>query len=476
MLSDDATRSVNLAALLAALLSMALSAEAQVDDPELSLPEAVRQALESNLDLIAQRRALDSARAEIGLARAPLLPQADFGARAQLLDAERSDEARGNNREGSFLIGAGVSQVVYDEKSWADFTIRKHDYDGRVKQLESSELAVIESGATAFLEVNRSQRALEIQLRNRELTVENIEKSRARIAAGWSSEREVLRWETQLARNDADVRTAQVRVLQSRMELNRVRNRPPEADLAASPPSLEEYGFVYADETIATAVQTSELDRRMRDFLVRLGIGRSPDLAAIDASIAAAERQLTANKRSFWVPTLSVNAGVDYLANHSEDSGFNQSEWVLKGLLSYPIARGGARFAGLDRARASLESLRTDRRATALSLEERIRADFAKASGAYENVGFVGRQEAAAKRNFDLVEQSYTLGVASILDLLDAQAQLLTAELALNDANYGFLADLVAAERTISFYAFLEPRDDVEALLAPLADELQRAP
>jgi outer membrane protein TolC len=108
MLSDDATRSVNLAALLAALLSMALSAEAQVDDPELSLPEAVRQALESNLDLIAQRRALDSARAEIGLARAPLLPQADFGARAQLLDAERSDEARGNNREGSFLIGAGV--------------------------------------------------------------------------------------------------------------------------------------------------------------------------------------------------------------------------------------------------------------------------------------------------------------------------------------------------------------------------------
>jgi outer membrane protein TolC len=148
----------------------------------------------------------------------------------------------------------------------------------------------------------------------------------------------------------------------------------------------------------------------------------------------------------------------------------------LKGLLSYPIARGGAKFAGLDRARATLESLRTDRRATALSLEERIRADFAKASGAYENVGFVKRQESAAQRNFDLVEQSYTLGVASILELLDAQAQLLSAELALNDANYGFLADLVAAERTLSFYAFLEPRDDVEALLLPLANELQRGP
>jgi outer membrane protein TolC len=307
MLSDDATRSVSLAALLAALLSVALAAEVQAEDPQLSLPEAVRQAIESNLDLIAQRRALDSARAEIGLARAPLLPQADFGARGQLLDAERSDEARGNNREGSFLIGAGVSQIVYDEKSWAGFTIQKHVYDGRVKQLESSELAVIESAATAFLEVSRSQRALEIQLRNRELTVENLEKSRARIAAGWSSEREVLRWETQLAGNDADVRTAQVSVLQSRMELNRVRNRPPEADLAASHPRLEEYGFVYADETIATAVQTSELDRRMRDFLVRVGIGRSPDLAAIDASIAAAERQLTAGS-TIWRTTARTPA------------------------------------------------------------------------------------------------------------------------------------------------------------------------
>jgi hypothetical protein len=34
----------------------------------------------------------------------------------------------------------------------------------------------------------------------------------------------------------------------------------------------------------------------------------------------------------------------------------------------------------------------------------------------------------------------------------------------------------VAAERTLSFYAFLESRDDVEALLAPLANELQRGP
>ena len=40
----------------------------------------------------------------------------------------------------------------------------------------------------------------------------------------------------------------------------------------------------------------------------------------------------------------------------------------------------------------------------------------------------------SARKNYDLVNQSYTLGVASILDLLDAQTQLLDAELTLNDS------------------------------------------
>ena len=83
-------------------------------------------------------------------------------------------------------------------------------------------------------------------------------------------------------------------------------------------------------------------------------------------------------------------------------------------------------------------------------------------------MGFAKKQEAAAKRNFDLVNASYTLGVASILDLLDAQEQLLDAELSLVDAVYGFLSDLFAAERTLTFYPFLEPPEETQALLADL--------
>jgi outer membrane protein TolC len=209
----------------------------------------------------------------------------------------------------------------------------------------------------------------------------------------------------------------------------------------------------------------------MRDFLVGVGLRRSPDLAALDASIAAAERQLTAKRRAFWVPSLNLSAGVDHMANKGS-SDFEQSEWVVKGDLAFPVFQGGAKFAGRDQARSELASLRTQRRATTLSLEESIRSALAQASGSFESVGFAERQVAAARRNFELVEASYTLGLAPIIDLLDAQSLLLTAKLGLANAIYDFFEDLVAAERELAFYAFLETPAEVDSVVAQLEQEL----
>ena len=68
------------------------------------------------------------------------------------------------------------------------------------------------------------------------------------------------------------------------------------------------------------------------------------------------------------------------------------------------------------------------------------------------------------------------MGVASILDLLDAQSQQLAAELSLANAISGFLRDAIAAERAISFYAFLEPPLEVGALLDQVLQKLGRQP
>jgi outer membrane protein TolC len=61
--------------------------------------------------------------------------------------------------------------------------------------------------------------------------------------------------------------------------------------------------------------------------------------------------------------------------------------------------------------------------------------------------------------------------VSSILDLLDAQNQLLTAQLAEANSLYGFLEDLIAAEKQLGLFPFLEPDEEVKAML----DSLERS-
>jgi outer membrane protein TolC len=338
---------------------------------------------------------------------------------------------------------------------------------------------VVQEAATAFLELDRARAQLDIQQRNRELTARNLETSRARIAAGWSSEREVLRWESQLAMNDTDVVDARTHVLVNRFELNRVRNLSAETAIAPLPAGIEEYGFVYAREGIARAIATPENDRKLRDLLVPIGLARSPELAQIDAAIAASERLLAANKRAFWVPSVSAAAAIDYLAASSSGSSapdFEATEWGVGATLIFPLLEGGAKFARRRQTGESLTGLRVQRRATGQSVDQSIRAAFAAASGAYQNAANARRQEAAAQRNFELVDESYVLGMVSILSLLDAQAQLLSANLAVANSIYDFLEALIDAEKQMALYPFLESEADMTALLDRIERQLQAKP
>jgi outer membrane protein TolC len=460
--------------LLAALISAAAGAT------ELELAEAAQQAIDANLDLAAQRRALGADREEIDLARSKLLPQIDVGARAQHLEDDRSDADRGNTTERSLTLAAEISQVLYDENDWADFGIQKHVYDGQKAQLESFRLGVIQNAATAFLELDRAGALLHVRQRNRELTAHNLETSKARIAAGWSSQREVLRWESQLASNDTDIAEARTNVLVSRFELNRVRNQPAEAPITPVAARVEVYGFVYARELIVDAIANPEADRRLRDLLVRVGLSRSPELVAIDAAISAEKRLLTSSQRAFWVPSLSVGAPVNHLAADDSDGGQSDSvddtEWTVGAELTFPLLQGGAKIASLRQSRQTLSSLRIQRRSRAQSIDQSVRAALAEASGAYAKLGFAGKQVAAARRNYELVTDSFVLGVASILDLLDGQSQLLTADEAVTNALYDFLEALIAAERQMALYPFLEPEPEMALLLESLEQQLRARP
>jgi outer membrane protein len=460
--------------LLAVLV--AVPATAERDTSELGLRDAVREAVAANLDLAAQRRSLAADREEIGVARSNLLPQVDLAAKTSVIDGQRSHDGRGTVTKRSTNLGAKLTQVLYDDESWAGYRIQESVYEGQQAEYETFELGVVQDAATTFLELDRSTILLAVRERNRGLTAKNLKTSLARIAAGYSSEREVLRWQSQLAENDQSVVDASTAVLTSRFEMNRFRNLSAETAIDPLPATIEEYGFVYARPRLVAAIASAEGDRQMRDTLSRIALARSPELAVIAAAIRGAERERLSRERAFWVPTLTFGAGVSHLEAHGDDPDFNQTEWGLGLGLEFPLVQGGAKIFQLDQSREGLESLGLQRRSIAQQLDQGVRAAFGQASGSYKKLGFAQAQVSAASRNFELVSESYQLGVASILSLLDAQSQLLSADEAAANAHYDFLEDLIAAERALSFYPFLQLDLDVERLLDQLEREITPGP
>ncbi len=457
----------------ACLLIGASATESAAVDAELSLPEAVRQALDSNLDLASERRSLAADREDIAIARSKLLPQIGVGARVQHLNDDRADDHRGATSQDSAAIKAGINQVLYDEGAWAGYDIQKHVYAAQERQFEGFRLGVILDAASAFLAADQALAVLDVQERNRELTRRNLEISQQRVHAGWSGEREVLRWQSQLAANARTVSSARATALVSRFELNRVRSRPPEEAVSLEEVSAAEYGFVYARKAIQTAIADPAGDERLRNALVRVGLERSPTLEALDEAIAAGERRLTASRRAFWVPSLSFDADIDHLASRSSGSDVEDTEWTVGASLAFPLVQGGAKFAVHRQTREALAGLRLDRRSEAQALEEAIRTAFAQASSSYAELGFAREQLSTARRYFDITNESYKAGVATVLDLLDGQSQLLNAQLSVTSALYGFLGDLISAERQLAFFPFLEPEAEVEELLDRIEGQLQ---
>ena len=445
----------------------------------LTLLDAVEQTLDANLDLASQRSALSANEQAIDIARSPLLPQITVGASAQVVEDTRSAVDRKNVTSRSTNLDAQLTQVIYDESNWADFQVQQHVYDQQIADFESFRLSAIRDAAITFFELDRSLALTAIQIDNRELTRQSLETTRSRVATGYSSNRELLRWELQLAQNDIAVENASTRALTDRFELNRARNRPVEEAIDPTPGSIDEHGFFYMSKAIAKATAEPDGDRRLRDYLVRFGIKRSPVIRSIDAAIEAQERVLLASKRAFWVPKVSAIGGVDHFLTSGGDAPpapDDNTEWSALARVDFPLFGGGSKFATLRQARESLSSLRFDRRARVIDLDNNIRSAFALASAAYRNVDNARAQQEAAQKNYDYIYDGYVLGVAGILDLLDAQRESLSSKIASVNALYDFLAQLIAAEQQLALYPFLEDPAEMQTLVRDLAQQLGTTP
>ncbi|MEQ9618586.1 MAG: TolC family protein [Deltaproteobacteria bacterium] len=434
----------------------------------LTLEHAVEESVEANLDLLAADEFVAAGAQDIKLAMSRLLPQSDIFLENTYIDKDRAEASLGTQPQRELSAGGNLSQLIYSESAWSNVTVQRRLQDSRVFTRDEIRLDIIAATAIGYLNVLRAKTIENIQKDNLKLSKSNLEIAKVRRDIGVASPAEVFRWESEISSDRIEVVNAEAARKNTEILVNRLLHRPQGEQFTTVEAGLDDPSLLVSDPRLDKYVENPESFKLFMEFMVSQGLEQSPEISNVDSLIAAQDRILTSTKRAFWSPTVLAFGEIRHFlyeggAGSNVDFG-NQlpfditspddTEWVVQLQASFPLFRGGGKIADYRKARKELSRLRYERDSTAERVEEEIRTSLNDAGASYPSIRFSLDAADAAHKNLELVTDSYSRGVVSIIDLLDAQNAALSADLNAANATYNFLIDLMDVQRAAGKFDF----------------------
>jgi outer membrane protein TolC len=447
----------------------------------LSLAEAMRSAVRSNLDLAAANLDVASGSQNVRLARSNLLPRIETQLNETFTREQTAAASLGQQPERQLDGAVTLALPLYAEDAWAGYGSEQRLQRARESQRDQTRLDVVLTAAEAYLNVLQARTLADVQRSNLYRTRSNLEVARLRESVGSASRADIYRWQGEVANARRDVISADAQVRIAGLELKRILNRPLERPLAQQSVSLADPALMAEDSTVLAWLDDPARFAVLTDFLVAESYRLSPELASAEAGIAAQRRQLTAAGRAFWLPTFSLSGGASNIFDRggagatapSLGSSFQIPQpsdftWQFRLQAALPLFTGFGRSATRAQRGFDLQRLEVQRDAIRLGVQQRVRAAMEAAASSYAAIALTRDAAEAAGRNYELVSDAYAGGTVSITTVLDAQnAALSSAESAAN-AVHVFLLDLMRVERAMGRFGALQSDQDRQEFLTRL--------
>ncbi len=444
-----------------------------IEQNRIAMGKAMMEAVDQNLDLEVSEKFVEAGEERVKVDRGALIIQAQAQTGLTIRDPNRilagSFVAQ---RQASTFVRA--SQSLYSEQAWQRFQTRRHLQEGRQYGYFVDVLDVMLETGSAYVAVLRARAQERIQRKNIRLTQEYLELARVRLEVGVANASEVYRWQSQLANNQQAVIDARALVGQSKIELNRVLNRPSEQPIAPVDLPLDEEGRALPPaDPISKYMGDPWSFEVLRDFMVREGLRNSPEARQIEARRAAAQRRKSGQARQLWLPEFFIEGGVqhDYWVDGEGSTTppvlqaigipeLNKGTWDVGAYAAIPLSRGGSGVAEMRNAARLVERLNAEFERVEQFIDTGVRTELYNASAALASVTLTRRAAEAARNNLELVVDLYRRGKVDIITLVDAQTQSLVADLAAADAAYDYMLALLFVNREISHFRNLDTAED----------------
>ena len=415
-------------AFLAVFSLAAFNSELLAEERVVSLEEAYSLALENHEDLGIARENINQARTDLSKSVARILPNITAeGAYTRYNESKSSGTGFVTQPESATTAELRLTQPLYSGgREWAIQRQAKLQIQGETKGLEGATESVMLSTARAYYGALKASKDLEIKTAALKRARERLEVADARFSVGEVTKSAVLRARAELAGSEAELLRATNSLENSKVLLARLTGI--EGQFTVSEPPA--HGVV-------------PLDIRS---LIEQALEHRSDYARLLLQEKAATESIQIAKAGFK-PSLKLE-GVYSWRDQEPQTTFFQEESVYGTLrLTYPLFEGFLRKAELTDARSEYREAELVRLGLKRNISVQVNEAVNNVKVTDALIEAFRRQVAFAEEDYSMVFEQFKFGVATTLDVIDADTILVSAQTSLASAVY----DLEVAKLSLKF-------------------------
>ena len=399
----------------------------------ISLEEAVQRALGRSPQMLQQEQAVENAALAERSAWGAFLPNLSANTGGSLRSANVLDPNSGQIIGGSSdSYSAGLSGRVDIFRGGSRFVeLERTDADmqAAVARRESQRFSVALQTKNLFFASLRQSDLLEVSRRRVEQARQNMEIVRARSQVGRATISDSLRARLDLVNAQQAVLQGETALRAARFSLGRQIGEPAPV-VPARPDNLEPSDLPLTEAEI-----------------MQLAEAASPTVVAA-AYVTRAAAASVRSAQTGYLPTVSLSSGYSW---NNQERSFNggRTSWNLGLNLSYPIFNNFQRESSLDRAQFSQRVARLQEDDSRLAARQEADAALYNLRTAERAIEIAQEAELVAGEDLRVVRERYSVGVATILDVLISQNA----------------ADQASVDVVTSRYDYVLARAELESIL-----------
>ncbi|MBI4056052.1 MAG: TolC family protein [Elusimicrobia bacterium] len=409
--------------LLTSIVPINIFSEEQSTSIPLSLQDCIRIALEKSPDLSISKHRLSQATAQLRKTYAPFSPQGTFSANQTQLGYDQFSVLNKGTRWDSSTRNATLStnwNLFNGFRDWDKWKGAKYDREAAAETLMAAQRQIIIETIQTYYGLLLADKSIEAQKENLKSKQEHYQLAQARFKAGVRSYSDVLNAQIQMKQSEIQLIDTESKKKSSLFALNIL------LDLPISNPTtiIDELRFEPIQEDLEQNIQMAFTQRpevlQAQDELHSTEAGRS--LAYHD-----------------FLPVLSLGGLYNYTVSGTPTGISNRNPfWQFNLGLNFPFWDGGVRLQEILRTREGVKIAEENLERVRRTVKNEVAEAYLNSERNQKVYQVAKDQVQAAKEDLKIVSERYKTGAASVLEVVDAQANLLTVQLDAIQSLYNF--------------------------------------